>query len=58
MGSGMVSTPWFLGAPVNFRYISFLIRGAVLLEKVVTEKSGKEEKWKIMVKIAVHKRNC
>ena len=27
-----------LGAPVNFHYISFIIREADLLEKVVTEK--------------------
>ena len=44
----------FLGSPVNFRKIGFLIRGAILLEKVVTEKSGKVVEKKRMVKKAVH----
>ena len=44
----------FLGSPVNFHKIGFLIRGAILLEKVVTEKSGKVVEKKRMVKKAVH----
>ena len=41
-----------LGNTVNFREISYLIRGAIILEKVVTEKL----KWKKkrMVKITMH----
>ena len=45
-GSGKWFNPRFLGTSFNFRWISFLIQGTVLWDKVVTEKmecnGGKE----------------
>ena len=38
------STPRFLGAPVNFHKISFLIRALLLLEKVATEEKKERKK--------------
>ena len=45
-GSGNVSILKFLGAPANFRKISFLLRALHLWEKVATEggKNGSEKK--------------
>ena len=45
-GSGKVSTPRFLGVPVNFCKISFLIRALLLWEKVATEKKTGEKNGK------------
>ena len=54
-GSGKGCTPRFLGAPVNFRKISFLIRALLLWEKVVTEERKVEKKRIVtIVKIEVH----
>ena len=40
-GSEMVSTLRFLGVPVNFRKIGFLIRALLLWEKVTTEEKNR-----------------